>query len=346
MNIKSLLGSLLLGLKKMTSNILVTGGAGYVGSHACKTLHENGFTPITFDNLSTGPREFVKWGPLFLGDLLNKSSIEEAFEFYNIKSVMHFAAKAYVNESVKNPILYYRENIQGSLNLIETFIEKNGRTFVFSSSCATYGTPTTPRIMENTLQQPINTYGFTKLAIEKLIINLGLLHNFNYSILRYFNVAGADSKLEIGEKHKVETHVIPLLIDAAYNKKTFEVFGSDYETQDGTAVRDFVHVNDIAEAHFRALNVMLKEERNIVCNLGSGEGASILQLISYIQKSNQDLKISHKPRRDGDPAFLVADNSLSRKILGLNYMHSDIALILNSAIAWHEKLSFKSIRSG
>ena len=346
MNIKSLLGLLLLGLKKMSRNVLVTGGAGYVGSHACKTLYENGFIPITFDNLSTGHREFVKWGPLFQGDLLCKSSIEEVFELYNIKLVMHFAAKAYVNESVKDPILYYRENIQGSLNLVETFIEKNGRAFVFSSSCAIYGTPTMLRIMENAPQHPINTYGFTKLAIEKLIINLGLLHNFNYSILRYFNAAGADSKLEIGEKHDAETHVIPLLLDAAYNKKTFEVFGSDYETPDGTAVRDFVHVNDIAEAHFKALNVMLKEEKNIVCNLGSGKATSVLELITCIQKWNQDLKISHKPRRDGDPAFLVADNSLSREILGLDYERSDITLILDSAIAWHERLCFKSDRGG
>jgi len=319
----------------MSNNVLVTGGAGYIGSHACKTLSENGFVPIAFDNLSTGHRDFVKWGPFFKGDLLNQNQIEEVFEKYEIQSVMHFAAKAYVGESVLDPIKYYRENIQGSVNLLEIFVKKKAKAFVFSSSCATYGNPNISTIDEKVLQLPINPYGFTKLAIEKLIIDLSKLYNFNYAILRYFNAAGADKDLEVGEKHLDETHVIPLLIEAALQDKVFKVYGSDYETPDGTAVRDYVHVTDIAIAHLCSLESILNYKKNTICNLGTGTGVSVLELIEHIKKWKKDLRVEFENRRSGDPPRLVADNVLSKDILKLKYDNSKLELIVSSAIRWH-----------
>ena len=321
----------------MLRNVLVTGGAGYVGSHACKALHENGFVPITFDNLSTGHLEFVKWGPFFKGDLLNSLDIKEVFERYNIESVMHFAAKAYVNESVENPIKYYRENIQASVNLLEIFIEKKAKAFVFSSSCATYGNPDATFISESTLQNPINPYGFTKLAIEKLIIDLSKLHDFKFSILRYFNAAGADVDLEIGERHLNETHVIPLLIKAALTNGTFKIFGQDHGTPDGSAIRDYVHVTDIGIAHSRALEVMLQEKVNITCNLGTGNGISVIELVNKVRDWNDQFQTQFVNRRTGDPSYLVAQNELSKNLLKMEYQNSDINSIIQSAINWHER---------
>lgn len=320
----------------MTKHVLVTGGAGYIGSHVCKILNESGYVPVTFDNLSTGHRDFVKWGPFFKGDLLNQSDIVEVFKNYEFVAVMHFAAKAYVNESINNPIKYYRENIQGSLNLIEVAVEKKVKAFVFSSSCATYGSQNLDLIDEQTPQIPINPYGFTKLAIERLLIDLSKVHNFNYSILRYFNAAGADEGLEIGENHRQETHVIPLLINAASRRGVFKVYGSDYETTDGTAVRDYVHVNDLSIAHFRALEIMLKKQDNIVCNIGTGIGISVMELVNRIQEWKQDFTIVFEGRIPGDPPKLVARNELSRELLKLEYRHSNIDSILESAIKWYE----------
>jgi len=320
----------------MTRNVLVTGGAGYIGSHVCKILHESGFVPVTFDNLSTGHRDFVKWGPFFKGDLLNQREIIGVFEKYDFAAVMHFAAKAYVNESVNNPIEYYRENIQGSLNLIEVFIQRKVKAFVFSSSCATYGDQNEDFIDEQTPQLPISPYGFTKLAIEKLLIDLYKIHDFNYSILRYFNAAGADHELEIGEKHVQETHVIPLLIKAASKNRVFKVYGNDYMTVDGTAVRDYVHVSDLSIAHLRALEIMLNKQENIICNIGSGIGISVMQLVNQILRWKKDFKFQFEERRPGDPAKLVARNELSKELLRLEYQHSNIESIVESAIKWHE----------
>ena len=318
------------------NNILVTGGAGYIGSHTCKILRKNGYNPVTFDNFSTGHRNFVKWGPLFEGDLLNKSNIEEAFLKYEINTVMHFAAKAYVHESLTNPIKYYRENIQGSLNLLETFIEKICKSFIFSSSCATYGNSDNKIINESTPQFPINPYGFTKLAIEKLILDLQPIHQFNYAILRYFNAAGADHEMEIGEKHQSESHVIPLLIDASLTNGIFKIYGKHYNTVDGTAVRDYLHVTDIALAHLRSLEVVASEERNIVCNLGSGRGTSVLELTTELKKLKKEFSIIYEPKRIGDPPSLVSSNSLSREVLKVTYENSSIENILKTALIWHE----------
>jgi UDP-glucose-4-epimerase GalE len=321
----------------VTRNILVTGGAGYIGSHVCKILNENGFIPVTFDNLSSGHREFVKWGPFFKGDLMNQKDVMEVFEKYDFAAVMHFAAKAYVSESINNPIKYYRENVQGSLNLIEIFVKMKVEAFVFSSSCATYGDQNVTLIDENTPQLPINPYGFTKLAIERLLIDLSKIHNFNYSILRYFNAAGADQGLDIGEKHLDETHVIPLLISAASKNGVFRVYGSDYETVDGTAVRDYVHVSDLSIAHLRALEIMLNQQENIVCNVGTSVGISVLELVNRISRWKNDFEVLFEARRPGDPAQLVARNQLGKEKLGLDYKYSNIESIVDSAIKWHER---------
>jgi UDP-glucose 4-epimerase len=320
----------------VTRNVLVTGGAGYIGSHVCKILNENGFVPVTFDNLSTGHRDFVKWGPFVKGDLLNLNEIRQVFENYDFVAVMHFAAKAYVNESINNPIKYYRENIQGSLNLIEVVIKNNVKAFVFSSSCATYGSQNLDFIDEHTTQLPINPYGFTKLAIEKLIIDLSKIHDFNYSILRYFNAAGADEGLEIGERHFGETHVIPLLIDAASKGGVFKVYGTDFETFDGTAIRDYVHVSDLSIAHLRALEMMLNKHDNIICNVGTGVGISVMELVNRVQEWKQNFIIDFEDRRPGDPGRLVAQNELSKELLRLEYRHSNVESIVQSAIKWHE----------
>ena len=323
----------------MTRNVLVTGGAGYIGSHACKLLHAKGYVPVTFDNLSTGHRDFVKWGPFFNGDLMDPKEIMEVFKKYDFAGVMHFAAKAYVGESIDNPIKYYRENIQGSLNLIEIFVKMNVKAFVFSSSCATYGNLNINLIDENTPQLPISPYGMTKLAIEKLLIDLSKIHNFNYSILRYFNAAGADQDLEIGEKHLNETHVIPSLISAASKSGVFTVYGSDYETIDGTAVRDYVHVSDLSIAHLNALERMLHHRENIVCNLGTGNGISIMELISRVSKWKGNFQVQFTERRPGDPGKLVARNEISKEKLRVDYRNSNIETIVKSAIEWHEKSS-------
>lgn len=318
-------------------NVLVTGGAGYIGSHTCKVLKKNGYNPITFDNLSTGHRDFVKWGPLIQGDLLDKSSIEKAFHQYEINTVMHFAAKAYVHESIDNPIKYYRENIQGSMNLLETFVENKGKAFIFSSSCATYGEWDDETIDENTLQLPINPYGFTKLAIEKLILDLQPMHQFHFAVLRYFNAAGADSDLEIGEKHQPESHVIPLLIEAGLKNGQFKIYGKNHNTADGTAVRDYIHVTDIALAHLKSLEIVSSQDRNLVCNLGSGRGTSVLELVTELKKMKKDFSIIFEPKKKGDPSSLVASNTLSRKILNLNYENSNLENILKTALKWQEK---------
>lgn len=320
----------------MNENVLVTGGAGYIGSHVCKALRLAGYHPIVFDNLSTGHEQLVKWGPLVKGDLLNQNEIDLAFERYKPVSVIHLAAKAYVNESVSNPIKYFRENISGSVNLIDAFLRFGGINFVFSSSCATYGEPETSPINESITQSPINPYGFTKLAVERLLTDLQVSNTFNFGILRYFNAVGADSDGEIGEMHDPETHVVPLMIRAAYESKEFVIFGSNYETRDGTAIRDYIHVSDLAAAHVASLNHVQSKGQNLICNLGTGQGVSLLELATELKKIIPNFKYCFGPRREGDPKSLIADNELSRLVLGINYPQSQIQNILQTAINWDQ----------
>ena len=318
--------------------VLVTGGAGYIGSHICKALSKNDFTPVTFDNLSNGHKDFVKWGPLVVGDLRNPSDIEKIFSQFKFYSVVHVAARAYVDESVKNPILYFENNIQGTVNLLDTSIKNNVRSFIFSSSCATYGEVKEIRISENHSQNPVNPYGFSKLAGEKIITYSALYNKFNYAILRYFNVAGSDSDKNIGELHREETHLIPRLIKAALNNETFYVYGDDYSTRDGTAIRDFLHVEDIALAHIEAINYTKNNLKNITCNLGSENGYSVLEIVQTVKEYFPNLKIKYSARRIGDPDNLVADSSFAKSRLGWSPIHSDLNHIIKSAIDWEVKI--------
>jgi len=320
-------------------NVLVTGGAGYVGSHICKILKDKGYTPVVFDNLSTGHKEFVKWGPLFVGNILSLSDLESAFEKFSISSVIHCAAKAYVSESVSDPIKYYRENINGSINLLETFIKYRGSNFIFSSSCAVYGNTTNIRIKENHETNPINPYGFTKLAIEKLIIDLKNIHEFNFAILRYFNAAGAEPESNIGELHEPETHVIPLMINSLKTQNVFKIFGNDYSTYDGTAIRDFVHVSDLAIAHINSLEFIARSKLDILCNIGSGDEISVLDLVLQMQKLDPGFQYVFEKRRIGDPEYLVANNEISKLKLKMEYKNSNILNILKTAQQWSKNIT-------
>ena len=323
-------------------HILVTGGAGYVGSQTCKLLFENGFIPVAFDNLSTGHVESVKWGPLEKGDIRIKSDLERLFTKYKFKSVFHFAAKAYVGESVIDPLSYFTTNICGSTNLIEEFLRRGGENFVFSSSCATYGEPQVDFISETQEQNPINPYGFTKLATEKLLIALAKSADFNFAILRYFNAAGADLACEIGEQHDPETHVIPRLIHSLRTKEPFSIFGSDFETNDGTAIRDYVHVVDLAEAHLLALRHVSEKSHNLILNVGTGIGTSILELVEIACEFDPDFRVTVEQRRPGDPAKLIADTHLIEKVLKWKPQYSTGRNILESAINWYDKTNLDS----
>ncbi len=322
----------------MGKNVLVTGGAGYIGAHTCKELSKNGFNPIVIDNLSTGHKDFVKWGPLFIGDIQDKKDLQEVFSRYEIQNVIHFAAKSFVNESISEPSQYFNHNISGTTSLLDEFLANKGNVFIFSSTCAVYGEQSLNTISEECPLEPINPYGFTKLASEKLISYLKLSNNFNFSILRYFNAAGADTDLEIGELHKNETHVVPLLIKSLLNNLPFTIFGSDYGTPDGTAIRDYVHVADLARAHVLALKYNLSQKKDVICNLGTGLGVSVLDLVSEVKKIDPNFEYFISNRRSGDSSRLVADPTLAKKILGWEPVDSQISQIIKSALNWHKSI--------
>lgn len=314
--------------------ILVTGGAGYIGSHTCKELARNGYEPIVFDNLSSGHKESVKWGPLEIGDLRDISRVESLFAKYNFEGVIHFAAKAYVYESVINPINYFENNISGSSNLLSIMRKNRIRNIIFSSSCATYGEIQEPPIRESQKQEPINPYGFTKFAIERLLEYMSANNDLNYGILRYFNAAGSDPDGEIGESHNPETHIIPNALDKALKGQIFEIFGHDYATNDGTAIRDYVHVTDLARAHVLALKHIKDNNANLILNLGSGQGTSNLEIVHEIKKSFGDFKFEFTSRRAGDPASLVADISKARQLLQWEPINSSLENIIATTINW------------
>jgi UDP-glucose-4-epimerase GalE len=259
----------------MHLNILVTGGAGFIGSHACKALAKSGFHPITYDNLSRGHREAVKWGPLEVGDVADSGRLHAVLEQHQPAAVMHFAAYAYVGESVENPLLYYRNNVAGSAALLQAVIEYKPLPFVFSSTCATYGIPDKIPITEDHPQRPINPYGFSKLVVERMLADIAVSHQLPWVALRYFNAAGSDPENEIGEMHDPETHLIPLVLEAARSGLPVQIFGTDYDTPDGTCIRDYVHVTDIADAHVRALNHLLAAGESCAINLSNARGYSV-----------------------------------------------------------------------
>ena len=324
------------------SNILVTGGAGYIGSHACKKLAAAGFTPVVFDNLCYGHREAVKWGPLVEGDLLDRPAIDEVFKQYKPDAVIHFAAYAYVGESVTNPQKYYRNNVQGGLALLDTMLAHGCKHLVFSSTCATYGMPEQVPILESETQQPINPYGSSKLMFERILQDYDVAYDLRSIKLRYFNAAGADFDGEIGEKHDPETHLIPLVLQAALGERShIEIYGDDYDTPDGSCIRDYIHVNDLADAHVLALQALLNGSESEAFNLGTGKGLSVKQIIDSCQQvTGKTIDARVSSRRPGDPARLVASNSLAKAKLGWQPNCSDIGSIIQSAWHWHNNPAF------
>lgn len=316
--------------------VLVTGGAGYIGAHTCKRLFNAGYNPITYDNLSTGHKEFVKWGELVVGDLHDTEKLTKTLMHYEPIAVIHFAASAYVGESVENPFKYYRNNVGGTLSLVEAMISAQVKHLVFSSTCATYGVPNKELIDELTSQQPINPYGRSKLMIEQILQDLSSRNQISYVALRYFNAAGADSGAEIGEWHEPETHLIPLAIRSASGGTKLKVFGTDFPTPDGTAVRDYIHVEDLADGHIRALEYLIASGLSDAVNLGTGCGSSVNEVIKTLQEIGIDVVFEKAARRAGDPAFLVADNSKAARLLNWK-ANADIAATLRSALAWHKK---------
>jgi len=319
----------------MNKSILVTGGAGYIGSHTCKLLSNFGFQPVTYDNLSNGHRELVKWGPLVVGDLGETQKLVETMMQYKPLAVIHFAANAYVGESILNPLKYYKNNVGGTLSLLEAMKIVGISKMVFSSTCATYGTPVSLPISESTPQMPINPYGESKLIIEKVMFDLSKRKELDYVSLRYFNAAGADRDAEIGEFHEPETHLIPLAIRSALDGETLNINGGDFQTIDGTAIRDYVHVEDLANGHLGALKYLISGGASDVFNLGTGKGTSVLEVIHSLEKMGIVVKYSVKERRPGDPACLVANADKAAKILGWKPEYLDISKILKTAIAWH-----------
>ncbi|MFA6118954.1 MAG: UDP-glucose 4-epimerase GalE [Parachlamydiales bacterium] len=319
--------------------VLVTGGAGYIGSQNCKSLFKNNFIPITYDNLSEGNEYAVKWGPLVKADLSDKKSLRNTLKKYKPKAVMHFAANALVGESVHNPKKYYENNLIGSLNLLEAMLENDIKHLIFSSSCATYGHPQSTPIKEEHPQNPISPYGKSKLMVEQILKDYSQAYGLNYISLRYFNASGADLDNDIGEDRRVETHLIPLAIDTALGKyEKLNVYGTDFKTRDGTAIRDYVHIEDIADAHLKALKLLLKENRSLQINIGSEMGFSVFEIIAEIEKQmGKKINIQLCDRRDGDPATLFADASFAKKILNWDPVHSNLHTIIKSALKWHQK---------
>ncbi len=319
------------------ARILVTGGAGYIGSHACKALAEAGFLPVTYDSLEAGHAWAVRWGPLEEGDIADGARLCAVMDRYRPAALMHFAAHIAAGESVADPGKYYRNNVAGSLCLLETMRAHGLARLVFSSSAAVYGTPEATPIPETHPTRPINPYGASKLMIERMIGDFSAAHGLRAVSLRYFNAAGADASGGIGEAHEPETHAIPLALTTALGARThFEIHGTDYPTPDGTAIRDYVHVSDLAAAHVGALDRLLAGGEGAVVNVGAGGGFSVRQVLAAAEAATgRRIPVREGPRRPGDPAVLVADAAEARRLLDWRPRHTEIADIVASAWAWH-----------
>jgi UDP-arabinose 4-epimerase len=326
-------------LKLNTKVVLVTGGAGYIGSHACKALAKAGYTPIAYDNLVYGHEYAVKWGPFEKGDILDRARLDEVIEQYQPSAIMHFAAYAYVGESVEHPGKYYRNNVTGSLTLLEAMLDHGINNFIFSSTCATYGVPHQVPITEDHSQAPINPYGHTKVMIEQMLKDYDVAHGLKSVSLRYFNAAGADPEGDTGEDHDPETHLIPLVLDAAAGKRpSITIFGDDYNTPDGTCIRDYIHVTDLADAHVKALKYLEQGGATTQYNLGNGKGFSVKEVIDTAsQITGKDIPVEIGKRRPGDPAELVGDAMRISKELGWSPEYADLDTIIDTAWKWHQK---------
>jgi len=319
--------------------ILIVGGAGYIGSHINKKLSQQGYETVVFDNLSFGHTDFVKWGIFHRGDLSDIDNIREVFKKYPIDAVMHFAAFTYVGESVKDPQKYYLNNLRNTLNLLQVMLEEEVKYFVFSSTCATYGNPEEIPITESHPQNPINPYGKAKLMVEQVLADYSQAYDLNYVSLRYFNAAGADPDVEIGELHEPETHLIPLILDAATDRRgNIQIFGTDYPTPDGTCIRDYIHVMDLADAHIKALEYLQSGGESEVFNLGNGQGFSVREVIETARKvTGRKIEVEEVDRRPGDPPVLVGSSDKAREILDWNPQYHDLSLIIETAWKWHQK---------
>jgi UDP-arabinose 4-epimerase len=318
--------------------VLVTGGAGYIGSHACKALAQAGYLPVTFDNLVFGHRWAVQWGPLVEGDILERHALDRAFIEFKPCAVMHFAAFAYVGESVTNPGKYYRNNVAGTLSLLEAMRDHAVRQMVFSSTCAVYGEPQSIPISEDQACRPINPYGASKWMVERMLQDFEVGHRLRSICLRYFNAAGADAEGSIGESHDPETHLIPLVLDAAAGRRAdITIYGADHATRDGTCIRDYIHVSDLAQAHVLALQALDAGAASTAYNLGNGQGFSVREVIDTArQVTGRPITANVGNARPGDPPQLVGDATRIRVELQWRPQHAALADIIQTAWRWHQ----------
>ncbi len=320
--------------------ILITGGAGYIGAHANKALSNKGYETLVIDNFVYGHKEFLKWGAFEYCDLADIDRLRLLFKKYPVSAVMHFAAFTYVGESVIDPQKYYLNNVKNSMNLLQVMLENNVRFFIFSSSCAVYGNPERIPLSEDHPLRPINTYGRTKLIIEEILRDYSDAYGLRFASLRYFNAAGADLDAEIGEWHEPETHLIPLVLDAAISKKDdIKIFGTDYDTPDGTCIRDYIHVSDLAEAHLLAFEYLLNGGRSDFFNLGNGNGFSVKEVIETARRiTGKEIKAVESERRQGDPPVLVGSSEKAEKVLNWKPKYNDLSTIIDTAWRWHKVL--------
>jgi UDP-glucose-4-epimerase GalE len=327
--------------------VLVTGGAGYIGSHACKALARAGYLPVAYDNLVYGHEAAVRWGPFVRADLADTERLLATMREHRIAAVMHFAAFGYVGESVQKPALYFRNNVVNAVNLLDAMLAAEIPHIVFSSSCATYGTPEVVPITEAAPQRPINPYGDTKLIVERMLHWYGGAYGLAACALRYFNAAGADPDGEIGEDHDPETHLIPLVLDAALGRRPqIDIYGSDYPTRDGTAVRDYIHVQDLAAAHVRAIAYLQDGGGSVAMNLGTGRGHTVREVVDTAERiTGRKVPRRYVARRAGDPPELVADPRRAREVLGWQAELSDLDSIIGTAWAWHVRKNAGAVRA-
>jgi UDP-glucose 4-epimerase len=326
--------------------ILVTGGAGYIGSHTNKELNKAGYETVVMDNLIYGHEDFLKWGQLEKVDLRDLNGIIDIFESYSIETVMHFAAFTNVGESVKDPQKYYLNNLRNTLNLLQMMLEFRVKKLVFSSTCATYGNPLEIPLTEEHPQNPINPYGRGKFMVEQILKDYSSSYDLRYVSLRYFNAAGADPEGEVGERHHPETHLIPLILDAAIgHREDIKIFGTDYDTPDGTCIRDYIHVTDLADAHLKALKYLEAGGKSQVLNLGNGNGFSVREVIDTAQNvTGKEIKVTETDRRQGDPPILVGSSQRARELLGWKPKYDDLSQIISTAWRWHKKDNKKTMR--
>lgn len=318
--------------------ILITGGAGYIGSHTARQLKKKGFEVVIYDDFSSGHLEAVADYPVVIGDIADTDKISDTIKLFKVEAVMHFAAKSLVGESVINPSKYFNNNVSKGILLFNQLVRSNIKYVVLSSSAAVYGEPSVTPITEDHCVNPTNPYGETKYILEKILRWYHGAYGLKYVSLRYFNAAGADFSGDIGEDHNPETHLIPIVIQTALGqKKEVTIFGNDYPTRDGTAVRDYVHVNDLASAHILSLQALVKDLDSGVYNLGSQEGYTVLEVLETAkQVTKRDIKFEFGPRRQGDPAVLVASSEKIKRELGWHPQHSDLKDIISSAWKWHQ----------